>query len=1812
MYPSEANASAPRLNKDVATASVLAARTVGSVANLRAGERASLAASLNADPKFKKYTMQVERSLQTFDNVHEWADFIAFLTRLLKTFQSYMQFKEIPRKLTVAKRLSQCLNPALPTGVHQRALDVYAHILAVLGTEGLRRDLQLWSAGLFPFFEYAATSVKPTLLNLYDTHYLPLQEGLRPIMKAFILALLPGLEEETGEFFDKVLGLLDRLSGTVSPAFFFQNIWLVMLTTPSARQTALHFLSRRLPKLSGDEDVTSIIGRDIGLMIRAFAAALEDENLLVRRGALDLLEQTLPVDSKALKRAPEDDQRILMKVASNVVLRRDLSLNRRFFGWLLGPGPEEGQVFFFRANALDLLRNTLRDDMFSLSHSDSRPFKIFISLLDKWELGGPLVDVLLYDALKAVKRGVLQNEVASADLLMTGNALYDAVEPLAVWKQLFAAVRLELLTETPSTHFEAMTMVKFVLTRLRAQEEEVQRVHLPYFFMGLLNLMKTSVAADSANTLKEPLHEALQVLLEVSRHISPAALNQPFCPAETQEAMSGAEPYCRACKFFSVAIGDDDAVEGTQTPRSNLPFIIAFEDLVTLSMAFARNLGDSSDKRHRLAESFMSVLTLISTIVGNLGESIMTVTWEPTQWLNVVLATLTQTSFAVTDRVVSTVVTLGGSIGVQPRLFFDNRPTMAKMVNALFYFLGVDYAPYHARAVQLIWIFENATTHYHVESIIAQSLTSSESRNIHEAYEAFGVLWRLTDDTLLPGFRFKIPMLIVLDTLKNHDPNLRRIGETWMRCSLKSYTRVLEPLLYDLLEPSIRRIPFSATYNNYEIAGFTYENRFDQHRLDHILETLLSLAKFGGQGFGRIARSSQVRKSNHQGFLERVDAAGLVLQEVTYMDVLLEILLRFLQSEPQEILTPFMGPANAQIQANSIDLIQLMIARGDFDSPKLEAVQAVIVGKLFSSVHLNRVDLQNKLLHLLHSIISASSAITTDPHRSHLGSGKAAELTGAPEEAPISEDTTRPSTFVLVNPLLVQTLVDGITKAAGRPTLQHWLDFVLMTIPQYTRLLNYMVPPLSDCICRQLRRALGDVKHVLEHDSSRLGSVTSGTTDAEFIMLLNALERLVLLNLTKTFDSTGSEDEVIADRAIQESNSGGSGFLGRMFSSDTTGIPTEDFLSARSPGYRALHDAVRVLYSLWVLTGKLSNIKDIPEAETLSLIFTRARIRGRKVLERFFRAQSSEVMESIIECWHRGTVDIPDPDTAFEIVDALTSSAQTVVHMLCESISYRVTASDKAKKTAVNPNLSDGVIFVFLEEYLARLEGPLAVQVWGRCIALAKDITSNVHGYKLQIFPTLRCITVLADKVTQTTAADDRRTRKELQDTFIKLVDNSILIAGRSFDQGTWLRRSTRETLAANGRSSPLPPVSPETGDESSAPSLDSSTLSVGIDLPDQVNGFLASRVLPNLRRFLFDNDKVAGVCTNLVYYVITPAMKGKASGRVLDIDDCILETLRELAKIPPGAKAWRAPVSDAFSDNRFFNSTPEMSEKWRPIIRAFLDSDRQALPELIGKVTSVGSSNIFANREYETLLRSLNLRRLSYAVFTGEKNHFLTQLPLIQEKLVDILRNQNSPLMESEVYLCLRVLLCRLSAHNLSSFWPVILTELIRIFEQITTDPPPDGSEDLQVILSASKFLDLVIALQTEEFQIHQWMFVTDTVDAIYRPDAWFPEALLDQLAEIISDLPARESKSVDIDSLPKIQYSKLDSAISHHGNATVPMRRPLLSQVRQIESIRDLIPFFSNLSIASYEGVYHCAGNIDWTAIEDGLLDEMFEGRR
>jgi hypothetical protein len=89
---------------------------------------------LKKDKNYRRYASSIERALSLFDTaLQEWADYISFLSRLLKALQSHPpELPIVPHKVVVAKRLAQCLNPSLPSGVHQKALEVYAYIFSFI------------------------------------------------------------------------------------------------------------------------------------------------------------------------------------------------------------------------------------------------------------------------------------------------------------------------------------------------------------------------------------------------------------------------------------------------------------------------------------------------------------------------------------------------------------------------------------------------------------------------------------------------------------------------------------------------------------------------------------------------------------------------------------------------------------------------------------------------------------------------------------------------------------------------------------------------------------------------------------------------------------------------------------------------------------------------------------------------------------------------------------------------------------------------------------------------------------------------------------------------------------------------------------------------------------------------------------------------------------------------------------------------------------------------------------------------------------------------------------------------------------------------------------------------------------------------------------------------------------------------------------------------------------------------------------------------------------------------------------------------
>lgn len=64
------------------------------------------------------------------------------------------------------------------------------------------------------------------------------------------------------------------------------------------------------------------------------------------------------------------------------------------------------------------MSSSVQSEMFSPSadYSPSRPFKIFISLLDKWEIGSLLTEALVFDSFRALRDGIESGPDAGDDV----------------------------------------------------------------------------------------------------------------------------------------------------------------------------------------------------------------------------------------------------------------------------------------------------------------------------------------------------------------------------------------------------------------------------------------------------------------------------------------------------------------------------------------------------------------------------------------------------------------------------------------------------------------------------------------------------------------------------------------------------------------------------------------------------------------------------------------------------------------------------------------------------------------------------------------------------------------------------------------------------------------------------------------------------------------------------------------------------------------------------------------------------------------------------------------------------------------------------------------------------------------------------------------------------------------------------------------------------------------------------------------------------------------------------------------------------
>uniref|UniRef100_A0A8C8BNL6 DOP1 leucine zipper like protein A n=1 Tax=Otus sunia TaxID=257818 RepID=A0A8C8BNL6_9STRI len=517
---------------------------------------------LLTDSKYRNYVAAVDKALKNFEYSSEWADLISALGKLNKVLQNNAKYQVVPKKLTIGKRLAQCLHPALPGGVHRKALETYEIIFKIIGPKRLAKDLFLYSSGLFPLLANAAMSVKPTLLSLYEIYYLPLGKTLKPGLQGLLTGILPGLEEGS-EYYERTNTLLEKVASAVDQSAFYSALWGSLLTSPAVRLPGITYVLSHLNRKLSMEDQLYIIGSDIELMVEAVSTSVQDTSVLVQRSTLDLILFCFPFH---MSQATRPDMIRILSAALHVVLRRDMSLNRRLYAWLLGPrstrhsNPEEHATYYFNTFSKEMLVQAMVGILQVNGHGeestlmqDLKPFRILISLLDKPELGPAILeDVLievfrtLYTQCKAELElqaepsfnkdhtqlsSKLRENKKTAELIKTANLLFNSFEPYYMWDYIARwfeeccrrTLHARLQTgpgggseqsELPLTNF--CLLVDFLLDIVSLETYiEIQTEHLPQLLLRMISALTSHLHTLHLSELTDSLRLCSKILSKV-------------------------------------------------------------------------------------------------------------------------------------------------------------------------------------------------------------------------------------------------------------------------------------------------------------------------------------------------------------------------------------------------------------------------------------------------------------------------------------------------------------------------------------------------------------------------------------------------------------------------------------------------------------------------------------------------------------------------------------------------------------------------------------------------------------------------------------------------------------------------------------------------------------------------------------------------------------------------------------------------------------------------------------------------------------------------------------------------------------------------------------------------------------------------------------------------------------------------------------------------------------------------------------------------------------------------------------------------
>ncbi|EGV61924.1 hypothetical protein PSN45_000617 [Yamadazyma tenuis] len=1588
--------------------------------------------------KDKRYYQQVEKSLLSFESLEEWADYIAFISRLQKALslpqdqRSFHTVELIPYASEVADKLSLCLSSKLPNGVHQKALNLYESIFLSLKEDVFSNEINLWLPGLLPVLSFGSIQVKSEMVKLFKNHILSNinSKNLKVVAKPMILSLLSGLDDENSESFPDVFELMDTLKLKLeSDSHYWKCLFLAIITNPEKRLGALYWCNKRLPMFTTIKTETggfeysyeaqACIDPSPGLLIRAFSTAINTEtifnpanDIIIIRGFFDLMLTHLPLNSSVFARSPKDKD-LLVKSCIQILLKKDMSLNRRLWNWLLGPDSDQlvdstkVRAKYFEDFGLEPLSRVLLDLVHDEKDTNKQidSIKMALSLIiDKWEISHMVIPKILRPILSETYNKSKSSTTRFSEVLSSSQDFFNGIESSYIWNLFIDLIKSSNLD-----------LLEFILSNFDINEEEMKVTHAPLALMTLLINFQE----------EKNWFNSVSIVIEL---ISPKGL-EPVDKSLTSK-VDKEDVSKKISNFYGELTLDEEASTPAFT-KSETSFYLYFlfkaiiiENFTSINSCRLCELFEKLVYTIPISDSFKArdedILSLMLKQT-NISHSPTT----ETQNMNTIVAFSISKLFHLLSSELSTL----------------EKTRIIKVITTNLWPSLVSSDPTQPQVESVKCLFDLIinSSRYYVEPAIS-SLILQSSHN--DRVKAMTCLWSHSNSNETDSV-LEIPLKLVLDDLFDESSiNKLQVNE-FIRTIIKSghSNRLLKMITNPLMDFELMATHKSEIEVDDQLAEFAYH-------LGTILHVINSNPKNLKEAFNNEfavmdnSTKLEISKSNEWDIS-------------TYKSLIFFVIEKFLSLRlSEDVLNE--GGCILKDYYNCVDYC-------------LELLTTLISG--------NEPDFTMKFHSLIDNCFYYIS-LPTVPYQIELA--ECQYLKCIFHLLKLSEDSKINLNLLHIDdqekePFLVRFIIKGISKSQISVLLQQYM--ILLTRSLY--LFNESVFSVLSLLNSAIIEKINDYFNKIVKEET-IGILVD--FEASINELISGLEDLLSIShsylLTSKFRNKSDSK---AANGQQDSS-----FLGNViqgvFSIESPAVRTSEQNKLYSI-LLAFQDTIEMIFKIWKWADSKSKLyeyktEDSPIGSHRSIIHlgNKLKFRSKKLFESLMDLERQEVIENLIAA-------DPGYKSSIKLLNLLDGGrSQITLPNIFNSIMTRCYPSllDESKKSHLNVSITEKELSRFLIFYFESIDTDTITDIWSFSTQFFKDVLAHHHHFKQLIPNLLRVISKLSLKLSNSKFGSDKKHKRELRDIFSKLL--GVSVSGKRI-----LFSSSEEP--ANGTINNEENNSEDDEDESTTPQ----------GVQDELTDAL-SELMENFEEVIQDSEKLSSCINVIILNFVSPQIKNKKINEIPLRTLTLVKNIGQYApnrtwksliydlfmdsnffKLPANRlEIWKSIISSWMSVE---------TEKFNELISK------------VSATGSGSAGTLFMfNEKAELENKILTIKRLSFIMLTQPKDFFLSSLDDLFDQIEISLMN-NVPLsFKTHISILFRVITIQFNELYLLPRWIVMCQQVISIFENILNKSMKELSflseEELQSILYGCKLLDQLLLLNNDEFNMQDWLFVHTAFD--------------------------------------------------------------------------------------------------------------------